>query len=140
MLGNHDQHRIASRVGPEQARVATMLLLTLAACGSQSDSSIAGPQGGAPGRGEDTAAYSGIGPEETIHFTGTEPFWGGEASGGTLTYSTPENIDGTTIAVERFAGAPEPGAIPGFERRPGEIAIGDDRKRLGDSAGSSFKR
>ncbi len=29
VLGNHDQHRIASRVGAEQARVANMLLLTL---------------------------------------------------------------------------------------------------------------
>jgi alpha-glucosidase len=29
VLGNHDKRRIASRVGPEQARVAAMLLLTL---------------------------------------------------------------------------------------------------------------
>ena len=29
VLGNHDQRRIASRVGPAQARVAAMLLLTL---------------------------------------------------------------------------------------------------------------
>ncbi len=29
VLGNHDKHRIASRVGPGQARVAAMLLLTL---------------------------------------------------------------------------------------------------------------
>ncbi len=29
VLGNHDRHRIASRIGPEQARVAAMLLLTL---------------------------------------------------------------------------------------------------------------
>ncbi|MBK8905789.1 MAG: DUF3459 domain-containing protein [Anaerolineaceae bacterium] len=29
VLGNHDQHRIASRIGPDQARVAMMLLLTL---------------------------------------------------------------------------------------------------------------
>jgi alpha-glucosidase len=29
VLGNHDRHRIASRVGGEQARVAAMLLLTL---------------------------------------------------------------------------------------------------------------
>jgi alpha-glucosidase len=29
VLGNHDQPRVASRVGPEQARVAAMLLLTL---------------------------------------------------------------------------------------------------------------
>lgn len=29
VLGNHDQHRIASRIGPNQAHVANMLLLTL---------------------------------------------------------------------------------------------------------------
>jgi len=29
VLGNHDRPRIASRVGPEQARIAAMLLLTL---------------------------------------------------------------------------------------------------------------
>ena len=29
VLGNHDQHRIATRIGPTQARVAAMLLLTL---------------------------------------------------------------------------------------------------------------
>ena len=29
VLGNHDQHRIASRIGREQARVAAMMLLTL---------------------------------------------------------------------------------------------------------------
>ena len=42
--------------------------------------------------------------DETIRFVGTEPFWGGEVSGGSLTYSTPENQNGTTIAIERFAG------------------------------------
>jgi alpha-glucosidase len=29
VLGNHDRHRVASRVGPAQARVAAMLLMTL---------------------------------------------------------------------------------------------------------------
>lgn len=29
VLGNHDQHRVATRIGPEQAKVAAMLLLTL---------------------------------------------------------------------------------------------------------------
>jgi alpha-glucosidase len=29
VLGNHDEHRVATRVGPQQARVANMLLLTL---------------------------------------------------------------------------------------------------------------
>ncbi|MCL4673374.1 MAG: hypothetical protein KJZ64_10655 [Sphingomonadaceae bacterium] len=51
-----------------------------------------------------TAPFSGIAESETIRFTGTEPFWGGEAKGESLTYSTPENPDGTTITVSRFAG------------------------------------
>lgn len=73
-------------------------LLALAACQS-------GPEGPAgTTRDSPGAAFSAIGPEETIRFTGTEPFWGGEVTGGSLTYSTPENPDGTTIAVERFAG------------------------------------
>jgi alpha-glucosidase len=29
VLGNHDQHRVATRIGPDQARIANMLLLTL---------------------------------------------------------------------------------------------------------------
>ena len=48
--------------------------------------------------------YDGIAANETIRFLGTEPFWGGESADGTLTYDTPENSDGTMIAVERFAG------------------------------------
>lgn len=57
--------------------------------------------------GEDdrsTRPFDGIGPKETIRFTGTEPFWGGEAAGDTLTYTTPDDIEGTTINVQRFAG------------------------------------
>jgi uncharacterized membrane protein len=52
----------------------------------------------------DTRAYAGVGPGEVVHFTGTEPFWGGQASGSSLTYTTPENQKGETIAVSRFAG------------------------------------
>src|SRR6478736_3942532 len=44
------------------------------------------------------------GADETVRFSGTEPFWGGQVSGGSLTYTTPDNPDGTKIAVERFAG------------------------------------
>lgn len=61
------------------------------------------PAGEAPETGA-TQAWSGIGEGETVHFTGTEPFWGGQVSGGSLTYSTPENIEGATFPVERFAG------------------------------------
>lgn len=45
-----------------------------------------------------------IGVSDVVHFVGTEPFWGGQIKGGSLTYTTPENQTGTTIAVERFAG------------------------------------
>ncbi len=51
-----------------------------------------------------TAQYSGIGANETIYFGGNEPFWGGETSGDTLLYTTPENSGGTTISVRRFSG------------------------------------
>ena len=57
-----------------------------------------------PGDAAETAPYSGIAETEVLRFTGTEPFWGGEVDGKTLTYSTPEDQDGTAIAVERFAG------------------------------------
>ena len=78
--------------------IAAASLLALAACQS-------GPEGpGGTTRDSPGEAFSAIGPGETIRFTGTEPFWGGEAAGGSLTYSTPENQEGTTIAVERFAG------------------------------------
>lgn len=48
--------------------------------------------------------YAGIGADEVVHFTGTEPFWGGQVMETTLTYSTPEAPDGTAIEVSRFAG------------------------------------
>ncbi|MES2699385.1 MAG: hypothetical protein V4647_07225, partial [Pseudomonadota bacterium] len=57
-----------------------------------------------PGEVDDAQPFSAIAEDEVIHFTGTEPFWGGEVTGGELTWSTPENIDGETIAVARFAG------------------------------------
>lgn len=68
------------------------LPLVLAAC-----------QGG-PDPERSVESYAGIAADETVRFTGTEPFWGGESAGAQLTYSTPESPEGTTIAVERFAG------------------------------------
>ena len=57
-----------------------------------------------PGNAQDNQPYAGIGDGETIHFTGTEPFWGGEAKGSVLRYTTPEKPDGQTITIARFAG------------------------------------
>ncbi|MXO91904.1 hypothetical protein GRI41_13800 [Altererythrobacter aquaemixtae] len=48
--------------------------------------------------------FSAIAPEEKLYFGGNEPFWGGDAVGQELRYTTPENIDGDVIAVKRFAG------------------------------------
>jgi len=71
---------------------AAACTLTLAACQSE------------PADESATEPFSGIGDAETFHFTGTEPFWGGEVEGLTLKYSTPEDQDGTAIAIARFAG------------------------------------
>ena len=49
-------------------------------------------------------SFDGISATETLRFIGNEPFWGGEAAGGTLIYSTPENPDGSEITVKRFSG------------------------------------
>ena len=57
-----------------------------------------------PGDTSETAPYAEIAEDEVLRFLGNEPFWGGEVSGKTLTYKTPEDQDGTVIAVERFAG------------------------------------
>lgn len=71
--------------------------LALAACSSQ-------PDGQLPGNAQDEQPFSAIAPDEVIRLAGTEPFWGGEITGDVLRWSTPENIDGQAISVERFAG------------------------------------
>jgi uncharacterized membrane protein len=55
-------------------------------------------------QGPDTGAFDAIAESETVHYTGTEPFWGGEAGGGMATYSTPENPYGSEFPAERFTG------------------------------------
>ncbi|MET1754309.1 hypothetical protein ABVV53_02355 [Novosphingobium sp. RD2P27] len=75
-------------------------LLLLTACHSG-----AGHGGsGVPGDDQSNQPFTAISPDETLHFVGTEPFWAGKARGGTLTYSTPSQPDGTKIPVKRFGG------------------------------------
>jgi uncharacterized membrane protein len=82
-----------------RAALASALLLALSGCHA------AGGDGAAiPGDSKDHQPYAGIGEAETLHFTGTEPFWGGQVLGQTLTYTTPDKPAGQTIAVSRFAG------------------------------------
>ncbi|WP_240504567.1 COG3650 family protein [Tsuneonella mangrovi] len=87
------------RVSLKRRLIVPLGLLALAGCSGGGHS--AGPVPGDPG---DQRPYSGIAESETAHFTGTEPFWGGNVVGDTLVYSTPDNAAGSTIAVERFAG------------------------------------
>ena len=91
---------------PRNSLTLAASALLLAACQSQTGSEAGGAatETEVPGDDESTRPYDGIREDETLRFTGTEPFWGGDVTGGSLTYSTPENQDGTAIEVERFAG------------------------------------
>lgn len=73
------------------------LALSLTACQTEAGSSPL------PG-GDSHDPWAGVGADEALHFVGTEPFWGGEAKAGSLTWETPENQAGETIAVTRFSG------------------------------------
>ena len=81
--------------------LALAMLAAIGGCGGEAapDASDA-----APGDTGDRRPFVEIGDGETVNFTGTEPFWGGKVQGFTLTYTTPESIEGTAIEVERFAG------------------------------------
>ncbi len=96
-----------SRTRRSLASLATALTaLGAAACQPVSPDPSAPPAGGpsAAVTGEPGPKFDAIGPDETISFLGTEPFWGGKVAAGRLTYSTPENEAGETVAARRFAG------------------------------------
>ena len=76
---------------------APLLLAPLLLAGCQTENTA-----GAPGTSAE--GFTEIAEDETVQFTGTEPFWGGSVTGSQLSYSTPENIGGRTITVKRFAG------------------------------------
>lgn len=71
-----------------------IVLAVLGACRSAEGEGTDGP----------TPAFDKIAADETVRFTGTEPFWGGTIAGETATYSTPENVAGSSFPVKRFAG------------------------------------
>jgi len=76
---------------PLRRAAACLSLIVLAACQGSTEP-------------DQVPRFDGIGAEEVIRFTGTEPFWGGKVEGSMLTYTTPENLEGEVITVERFAG------------------------------------
>ena len=83
--------------------LALAALPLLGAC-TASDPAAPGDGAGLPGDSQDSVPFHAIAQDEVIRFAGTEPFWGGEIAGSSLRWSTPDNIDGESIAVTRFAG------------------------------------
>jgi uncharacterized membrane protein len=79
--------------------------------------------GSPPGDPDDTRAYDGIRVDETVQFTGTEPFWGGSVSGAELTYSTPDTPDGAPIPVTRFAGRGGVSWSGTYQGKPFRLAV-----------------
>lgn len=59
---------------------------------------------GTAGQSDQTRAFADIAPAETIRALGTEPFWNATVAGDRLTYATPDDPEGRTTAVSRFAG------------------------------------
>lgn len=93
--------------------LAASAILVMAACspeGSSRDPAGSGAQerqtegSTSSSAGDENQGFTAIRPEETVHFTGTEPFWGGQVSFTSLAYSTPETPDGASIEVARFSG------------------------------------
>ncbi|MEO6152859.1 MAG: hypothetical protein ABIT09_03705 [Croceibacterium sp.] len=80
--------------------IAAALGLMLAACQPAPPEAHKAAFPGDAGPG----AWAGLSPGDTLRFSGTEPFWGGQAEGGSLTWQTPDDQSGTTIPVTRFAG------------------------------------
>ncbi|RJY10387.1 COG3650 family protein [Aurantiacibacter aquimixticola] len=73
-----------------------LAFLTLSACSGGADT--------VPGDTDDMSPYGGIAEDATIRIAGNEPFWGGTIADGTLTWTTPEDMDGAAVPVDRFAG------------------------------------
>jgi uncharacterized membrane protein len=68
--------------------------LVLAACAPAKDDGI--DPGG--------KTFDGVGPEEIVTLTGTEPFWNLRVEGGEGVWTTPDNQPGTRLTLRRFAG------------------------------------
>jgi uncharacterized membrane protein len=77
-------------------RSLAIAFFALAACHSAAEQ--------VPGDAHDHHPWSGIAVGETVHFVGTEPFWGGQVGPGGLTYTTPDHPGGETVPASRFAG------------------------------------
>ena len=94
---------------------ATLAVLATAGCSEPTPGAIDVEPG--------AAAFSEISDDEMVTLLGTEPFWSMVIEGDQLTYSTPENMDGEVIAVERFSGNNGMGYSGTLEAGALEIAV-----------------
>ncbi len=67
--------------------------------------------------------FDGIGADEVIMLTGTEPFWSMEIKQGLLLYTTPEDLDGEAATVSRFAGNNGLGFAGELSEQPLAVAV-----------------
>lgn len=112
-------------------RLFVLLGLALTACRQDAadQSTIAAPTASAVAAPVIPAAPPSafVGDDETLHFTGTEPFWGGEVSGTSLTYTTPENQAGIAIEVTRSIAAGSLALSGTFDGKPFALGITEGR-------------
>ena len=100
------------RENPIRYPLVVIAALALAAC-SSSDQPVPG----------EVPVFDGISEDEALTLLGTEPFWGAKINGSTLTYSTPDNIEGVEIEVSRFAGNGGLGLNGEFNGEAMQIAV-----------------
>ena len=104
---------------PRTVLLSALVVLTLAGCHARRGED----NGGVPGDPDSSKPFEGIAVQDTLHFVGTEPFWGGEARGDSLTYTTPANPEGTRIAVTRFGGRNGLGLSGTLDDKPFDMTV-----------------
>ena len=104
----------AQNSGPHQAPPAQLTRAFVAACGMRGSPGTPGPS--PKGREAVSACLIQEGrriPENRIKAIGTEPFWGAQIQGRCVTYSTPDDIEGTRVWTT-FTGTSERGTWSGY--------------------------
>ena len=69
--------------------------------------------------------WSGLGPSETLHVAGTEPFWSGTATSTSLLWQTPDNQQGQRIEVTRFSGRNGMGLSGQLDGKAFDLAVSE---------------
>lgn len=79
----------------QPCRLPLLAALALAAACTPAKQDGIDPQG---------KAFDAVSPADTITLTGTEPFWNLRIDRDTALWTTPENPEGTSLTLTRFAG------------------------------------